>query len=493
VKRYPLKAALILVGLVSGFTGVLSQAKEPEAMPGEFVVKMKSQMKLQDFHEYVKHTIPDLNMIVVKRPIFETRESAIQTLSQNPNIEYVEPNYIYRASKTPDDPMLGQLWGLSNTGAEDSSGQAGVAGVDIGAEQAWDIETGNDKTLVAVIDSGIDYNNPEIQNNIWTNKAEAKGKPGIDDDKNGIIDDIHGADFSNPSHPTGDPLDGFGHGTHCAGTIGAVGNDGKGLVGVAWKTKIMAAKFLDKDGHGTLDGALMAINYATKMNAKIMNNSWGAGAYSKSLLEVITRAHKANALFVAAAGNESKDNDSNDPTVIPAYPASYNLPNILSVAAVDNTGKLASFSNYGRTKVHVAAPGVNIVSITNQSYESLSGTSMATPHVTGVAVLLAAHFPNMKNTQIRNRIISTAKAAPALNKKILSGGIANAYTALMNISPTPDMNNPTYWNSKDVNYSTPHPYADNSTFETLIQVPGAKEISIYFAKFTTEPEASSKR
>ncbi len=483
-------AIFAFVGVTQANAKIAKMTKEPEAVPGEYVVKIKPQYNIQNYSintianslgAYVKNTISDLNLVVIKRPVFETRQSVMQQLAQNPSVQYVEPNYIYHINKTPNDPMLGQLWGMSNTGAADSEGHVGTAGVDIGALQAWDIETGSDKVLVAVVDTGIDYNSPDLQANVWTNEAELNGKAGVDDDNNGIIDDIHGANFVDAAHPTGDPMDDHGHGSHCSGTIGANGNDGKGLVGVNWKTRILAAKFLDANGSGTLDGAVQAINYATKMGARVLSNSWGGGGYSQALFDAIQKSNEANAVFVAAAGNESNDNDSN-----PTYPASYDVPNVLAVAAIDNKGQLASFSSYGKKKVHVGAPGVNIVSITKDGYQSWSGTSMATPHVSGIAALVASHFPDMKNLDIKARIIATAKPDRYLKKKVLSGGIANAYTALANIIPAPDMNDPVHWSSKDISISTAHPYVDKTKLEQTVNVPGAKEISIYFAKFSTE-------
>lgn len=492
------RAAIMLVGLFSSITIITTTAyaakdkamAEPEAMPGEYLVKLKPQMSVQkismsslagSLRAYVKNTIPDLNLVVVKRAAFETRQSVIQEISQNPNVQYVEPNYIYRINKTPNDPMLGQLWGMSNTGAQDASGQVGTAGMDIGAFQAWDIETGNENVVVAVIDTGVNYNSPDLEENIWTNQAEANGVAGVDDDNNGVIDDIHGANFVEALKPTGDPMDDHGHGSHCSGTIAARGDDGKGLVGVAWKAKVMGVKFLSAGGSGTLEGAVQAINYATKMGAQVLNNSWGGGGFSQALLEAIQNSNKANTLFVAAAGNESNNNDS-----LPTYPATYDVPNVLAVAAIDNKGQLASFSSYGKNKVHVGAPGVNVVSLTTGGYAAWSGTSMATPHVSGIAVLLAAHFPQMTGLEIKERIVATATPDRFLNKKVKSGGIANAYTALTNTVPGPDQDDPTYWAFAEKNISTAHPYADKDQKEWTVTINGASEISVYFSKFRTE-------
>ncbi len=488
--------AFVLIGLLT-FIGIKTFAKQkeslrkdPESVPGEYVVKLKSQLGIQSasletlsktLGAYVKNTIPDLNLVVVKRPVFESQKSVLQQYSQNPYVEYAEPNFIYRINKTPNDPMLSQLWGMSNMGTPDSSGQIGTSGIDVGALEAWDIETGNENVVVAVIDTGVDYNSADLEGNIWTNEVEQNGQIGIDDDNNGVIDDIHGANFVESTKPTGNSMDDHGHGSHCSGTVAARGDDGKGIVGVAWKAKIMGVKFLSASGAGTLEGAVQAIHYATKMGAKILSNSWGGGGFSQALLESIQKSHEAKSLFVAAAGNESNNNDAS-----PTYPATYDVPNILAVAAVDNKGQLASFSSYGKTKVHVGAPGVNVLSLTTNGYASWSGTSMATPHVSGIAVLLASRFPEMSGVEMKERIVTTAKPDRFLNKKVKSGGVANAFTALTNTVPAPDLNDPSFWAFTERNVATAHPYADKSQNEWTITVDGAKEISIYFAKFRTE-------
>jgi len=461
---------------------------EPEAVPGEYLVKLSDRVHLSDMSvqtlseklgSYIKSRIPDQNIVVIKRPVIETQKSAMNKLMNNEDVQIVEPNYIYRMnSVSANDPLLPKLWGMQNTGQQDPTGQPGIAGVDIGATEAWNIQTGSNDVVVAIIDTGVNYNTEDLVQNIWTNEAELNGKEGVDDDGNGYIDDIHGFNFITNK---GDSMDDHGHGSHCAGTIGARGNDGKGIVGVSWNVKIMGVKFLSKEGSGSLEDAIKAIDYATKNGAKILNNSWGGGSYSELLKEAIVRSNKAGALFVAAAGNESNNNDSN-----PSYPATYDVPNVLSVAAVDNRGQMASFSNYGKSKVHVAAPGVNIYSTTNRGYESWSGTSMATPHVTGIAALLAAEFPEMSNVEMRNRIIETAKPLAGVRGKVSSGGLANAFLALKNEKPPQDPNDPSSWATKNVEVSTPHPYKENFTATYEVKVDGAKEIAIYFKKFQTE-------
>lgn len=478
----------ILAGLILSSVSAVA-ATQPEVVPGEFIVKLKEGYSTESFEKstysahlsaFVKSTLPDYNIVVVKRPAVELLSFATKTLAENPLVEYVEPNYYYRISKTPNDPMYSQLWGLKNIGQQDSERRTGVAGVDIGAEQAWDITTGSSDVVVAVIDTGVNYDARDLKPNMWTNIPEATGKAGVDDDGNGIIDDIHGAAFVG-GKVSGNPMDDHGHGSHCSGTIGAAGNDGFGVAGVAWNVKIMGVKFLDANGGGSLEDALKSIDYATKMGAKILSNSWGGGGASQALMEAIQRSDAAGTLFVAAAGNESNNNDAN-----PTYPATYNVPNVLSVAAMDNRGQIASFSNYGKQKVHVGAPGVNILSTTQTGYASWSGTSMAAPHVSGIAVLLASANPNMNGRDLKERIVSTSRPLPGLRSKVRSGGIANAYLALTNTMPQPDPADPVNWSSVAVSVSSAHPYQNKTTEEFEVSVPGAKEIALYFAKFDTE-------
>lgn len=456
-----------------------------DAVPGEYLVKLKKGMPKMsteslnvELGSVVKSYITEQKVVVVKRPVIENFMSAEKMIKNSEYVEYVEPNYIYKIVKSPNDPMFGKLWGLNNVGQADSKGQAGTSGIDIKAIKAWDITTGSKDVVVAVIDTGVDYKNPELADNMWTNEAEANGKPGVDDDNNGYIDDIHGVNFATNS---GDPMDDHGHGSHCSGTIGGRGNDGVGVAGVNWNVSIMALKFLTQSGSGTLEDAIKAINYATKMGAKIMSNSWGGGGYSQTLFDAIQAADKAGILFVAAAGNESNNNDSS-----PSYPNSYKIPNIVSVAAIDNKGKLASFSNWGKKTVHLAAPGVNILSTTlNKAYDSWSGTSMATPHVSGVAALLIAKDRNLTHYQMKDRLVKFANPLAGLRNKVASGAMLDAYASLTETPPAP-LENPANWKFQTQNISTPHPYKANYTQTWSIKVPGASQIAIYFEKFETE-------
>ncbi|WP_445245440.1 S8 family serine peptidase [Microcoleus sp. OTE_8_concoct_300] len=325
---------------------------------------------------------------------------------------------------TPNDPGYPQLWGLNNTGQS-----GGTPDADIDAPEAWDIETGNPNQVIGVLDTGVDYNHPDLVDNIWTNPGEIAGD-GIDNDSNGYIDDIRGWDFA---YGDNNPSDVYGHGTHVAGTIAAKGNNGVGVVGVNWNAKIMPLKFLNDSGSGSLSDAILALNYATAKGVKLTNNSWSGGGYSQGLYDAINTAGQQGALFIAAASNEAANNDT-----YLAYPASYDLPNIISVASTTRTDALSSFSNYGLTTVDLGAPGSDIYSTTpGGTYTSYSGTSMASPHVAGGAALVWSQNPTWTAQQVKNQLLQTTDPIPALNGKTVSGGRLNLYNALTGFTPPP--------------------------------------------------------
>ncbi len=478
-------SSAILVTVAVSF----SEARDLEAVPGEFLVKVKDSTKALDIkafekslHGKILRNHPRSKILVLKRPIVEIPSVALENLKQNPNVEIAEPNYIYRAEKLPNDVDFGKLWGLKNTGQNDAK-TTGEPGMDIDVEKAWDITTGSENMVVAVIDTGVDYTHPELKDNMWVNEAEKNGQPGVDDDGNGFVDDVYGYNFSDPEAPSADPMDDNGHGSHCAGTIGARGDNGIGIVGVNWKVKIMPVKFLGTGGGGTLEGAILAIDYATQTKAKILSNSWGGGGESELLKEAIQRSADAGALFVAAAGNDGWSTDDN-----PHYPSNYPVDNIISVAAIDNHGDLASFSNYGKRSVHIAAPGLNIYSsFMGGSYQWLSGTSMATPHVSGVAALLWGEEPELTSQEVKDRLLTTARTMPSLRNKVSSGGLVNAFYALTDYEMPPDENDPFYWKANALSISTTtHPYAKNAEEVFDVEVPGASEMALYFERFETE-------
>ena len=308
-----------------------------------------------------------------------------------------------------------------------TDGQSGYTqDADIDATEAWAIGSGGAHTVVVgVIDSGIDYNHEDLQGRIWTNPGEIAGN-GIDDDGNGYIDDVHGYDFVNDD---GDPIDDNGHGTHCAGTIGATGNNGIGVAGVHWGPglQMMALKFLSGGGSGSTSGAIAAIDYAVLMGATLTSNSWGLSTFSQALHDAIAAAEAQGQLFVAAAGNDNTDIDAS-----PSYPASYDLAAIIAVAAFDSYGARYYSSNYGQATVHVGAPGSDIYSLqSGGGYTSLSGTSMACPHVAGAASLLWSRFPSLSADDIKQSILLSATPSAALEGKCTTGGVLNLYGALL--------------------------------------------------------------
>lgn len=311
-------------------------------------------------------------------------------------------------------------------------------GRDISAREAWDTHTGSRDILVGVIDTGVDYEHPDLAANMWVNPGESgldsnnndKATNGIDDDANGFIDDVYGWDFANDDN---DPMDGNRHGTHCAGTVGAVGNNGIGVVGVNWTAKIAAIQFLTSSGSGLTSDSIDAIHYSTLIGCKVTNNSWGGGLPNQAQLEAIEDASANGALFVAAAGNSATDS--------PSYPASYDVENIISVAATNPNDALATFSNFGLPHVDIAAPGRDILSTvptaSGLEYDSLSGTSMASPHVAGAAVLIMSQVPGMPYLEVRQRLLDTIDPIASLSGVVATGGRLNLAAAIEGLVSEP--------------------------------------------------------
>ncbi|MCS6976039.1 MAG: S8 family serine peptidase [Gemmatales bacterium] len=367
------------------------------------------------------------NLWTVMLPPGMSVASAIAAYSANPNVLYAEPDYVLHASRSPNDPRYtdGSLWGLHNYGQS-----GGTADADIDAPEAWDITVGSNSVVIAVIDTGVDYNHPDLAANMWRNPGEIAGN-GIDDDGNGYVDDVYGYDFFAND---GDPMDENNHGTHCAGTIGGVGNNGVGVVGVNWNVRIMALRFLGANGSGSTSGAVASLNYALDMGVKISSNSYGGGGFSQSFSNALDRARNLNHVFVAAAGNNGTQGAS--------YPAAYPQDNIIAVAASDRNDNLASFSQWGNN-VDLAAPGVSIWStVRNNGYASYNGTSMATPHVAGVVGLIRAVDPNLGYQQVVSAILNNVDVKSQLVGKVVTGGRLNAYRAVNSVVPPSDTSGP---------------------------------------------------
>ncbi|MGZ3789187.1 MAG: S8 family serine peptidase [Bacteriovorax sp.] len=358
------------------------------------------------------------------------REIDVNAIKNNPDVEYVEPNYLYTdldqggvvQPASIQDPMFKDQWSLFNTG-HNTWIKDSPPGIDLNVVKGWDITKGSRDVVIAIVDSGINYNHPDLKDNLWVNEAEKNGKPGVDDDGNGFIDDIYGYDFANND---GDPMDGLGHGTHVAGIIGASHN-GEGMRGVMGNVKIMALKFLTDAGPGDTKNAIKAIDYAIKNGAQIINNSWGGGDYSQAMYDAFMAAAEKNIIITAAAGNSNADNDAT-----PKYPASYKVPNLVTVAAHNALDGKASFSNFGKNSVSVFAPGLDIVSTdVKYPYEFRTGTSMATPMVTGALGLLLSIEPGISYTEAKKRLMDTSvKNAEYL--KYAQAGRVDVYRLLTN-------------------------------------------------------------
>jgi subtilisin family serine protease/subtilisin-like proprotein convertase family protein len=357
-----------------------------------------------------------------------TVERALQLLRGDPAVAYAEPNYRQHITALPNDPSFPSLYGLHNTGQT-----GGTPDADIDAPEAWELSTGSSDIVVGVIDTGVDYTHQDLAANMWVNPAEIAGN-GVDDDGNGVIDDVHGFNALNGS---GDPMDDHSHGTHCSGTIGAAGSNGVGVAGVNWEVSIMALKFLDSFGSGTTADAIEAIDYAigrkrAGVNLRVLSNSWGGGGFSQGLKDAIDAAGAEDILFVAAAGNGFGSNND----TFPFYPATYDSPNIVSVAATNHFDGLAFFSNVGPTTVDLGAPGQDILSTTpGNSYDFFSGTSMATPHVAGAAALVLSNNDTLSTEELKALLLSSGDAKASLAGLTVSGRRLNAANALAQAGP----------------------------------------------------------
>lgn len=347
-----------------------------EYVPGEIIVKFKSDTtayKINTLHKKIgsfkKKEFKGVRIHQMRLPDGVSVEEAVEYYKSDPDVEYAEPNYIVHIDSVPNDSYFNNLWGLYNTGQT-----GGTADADIDAPEAWDLTTGSTEVVIAVVDTGVAYDHPDLVGNIWNNTSETSCTDGIDNDGNGYIDDCNGWDFIGNDN---DPADYNGHGTHVAGTIAANGNNSNGTTGVMWQAKILPLRFLGISGSGTTADAVSAILYANAKGAHVINNSWGGSGYSQALKDAIDAS---NAVVVCAAGNSGSNNDTSS-----FYPAGYGSANIISVAATDSRDILASFSNYGKTSVDLAAPGSNIystipvigygspVTLYEESFDSASG------------------------------------------------------------------------------------------------------------------------
>jgi thermitase len=420
---------------------ISSQIKQPpaeirSAKHAEIFVRFRAEVseetietitaRLHDTIEDETESVAGLNLIEDEDG--QDVDAVIAQYRGLPQVEYAERVFEIQADEAggssspmlPNDPLWTEQWALLNSGQK-----GGTTGADISAPSAWAMTTGSNKVVVAVLDSGVDYTHPDLENNIWKRPENVKEYV----DRNlGEIDDANGYDALEND---GDPMDENGHGTHCAGIIGAEGGNNAGITGVNWTVQIMPLRFMDANGSGTTKDAIEAINYVINrrkagVNVRIISASWGSTQKSRALEDVIREAYDAGILFVAASGNASVDADKN-----PHYPSSYNLGNIISVAALDRNDNLTSFSNYGLKSVHIGAPGKDILSTyLNHDFKESSGTSMATPVVAGVAALVLANDPQLSVDDLRKHLLASVDKLPGLKTKLVTGGRINAAKAV---------------------------------------------------------------
>ena len=367
------------------------------------------------------------DLVLVKLPLGQTIAAAVRESQGDSTIDFVEPNWIYQHHATSNDTYYtsGTLWGMYGDGTSPANQYGSQAG------EAWAAgHTCNSNTYIGIIDEGYMYDHEDLAANAWTNPFDPVN--GVDDDGNGYTDDSRGWDFAGGDSSVFDGV-GDDHGTHVAGTIAGAGGNGKGVAGVCWQAKLISAKFLGSRG-GTTANAILAVDYLTDLktrhglNIVASNNSWGGGGFSQGLKDAIGRAGNANILFIAAAGNETNNNDANL-----SYPGSYTSSNIIAVASITSTGALSSFSNWGATTVDIGAPGSAIMSSVPKrvkgnmvsGYASYSGTSMATPHVSGGAALYASTHPGSTAAQIKAAIMGSAVPTSSLSGKCVTGGRLN--------------------------------------------------------------------
>lgn len=428
---------------------IISQMEKGKYKDGELLVKFKSGVVATSslkLHQTIRASVAKSFKIVpnlehVKLPTGLSVKDAIMQYVSDPNVEYAEPNYIRCVSSIPNDAYFRNQWALHNDGTY----AGGTAGADIDAPEAWDISAGNPNIVIAVLDTGIDYSHEDLVTNIWTNTGETSCTDDTDNDGNGYKDDCKGWNFADGGN--NDPMDDYGHGTHVAGIIGATGYNSIGIAGIMWDVQLMALKFLDSEGFGTVADEITGIQYAVAKGAKIINASFGSNEFSAAERDTI--ANSSQVLVIAAAGNGGDDGIGDNNDLEPVFPASYGdpkyggLPNIISVAATDQNDRRVSFSNFGPNSVHVAAPGVYILSTIPQNMymdkDFNFGTSMAAPHVSGLAGLLYSYYDGNHNTplfnysQVRKTILKCVDKKETLDGWIQTGGRINAYKAVASL------------------------------------------------------------
>jgi subtilisin family serine protease len=448
----------------AGFERMAWRGEEVYAEPGEWVLSVRgvrgpAAKQVENISAKVKRLGKGLSvlshlgrdgLVKITAPRGMGGDALRAALRHVRNFEFVEPNaavWVQAEALSPlplpDDPMFVQQYPLHNIG------NGGLADSDIDAPEAWALSAGAEEVVVGVIDTGVDYRHPDLAQSMWVNPFETPGD-GIDNDGNGYIDDIHGADFA---YHDGDPMDDNGHGTHVAGVIAAQANNGIGVAGVAPNAKIMALRFLGNDAVGDLSGAVAALNYAADMkergvNIRMTTNSWGSADFSVALERAIRGSGDAGMLFIAAAGNGGPDGVGDDNDLLPFYPASYNAPNVISATASDSRDALTRLANFGVTSVDLAAPGSLVVSTyAGGTYGSMSGTSLAAPHVAGVAALAFGAYPSATWQSVQRAILAGVDPIAAMDGKLVTGGRLNAAGTLHALAPSAVVGRHAFYNN----------------------------------------------
>ena len=478
-----LSAAFMLFFFTLSFAGgpqgnISVSTAIPEYAPGEVLVRFTNQSEVSSIplfdrlkallgeNTFTKKSFHHFPVMFLKSNQYTTEEliNKMQTLS---NVESVEPNYVRHIMGTPNDTLYDNLWGLNNTGQDH-----GTVDADIDAPEAWELQTGSHSVVVAVVDTGIDYTHPDLQANMWDGRDYNIPHHGWD-----FASDASGNDDNDPKPDEGN--DHLLHGTHVAGTIGATANNRRGVVGVSQQVSLLAVKVFRPNGYGYDSDILEGMDFISNLidqgvNIVAINASYGGGGYSQTMKDTIQDLGNKGVVFCAAAGNATNDNDDT-----PSYPASYNVDNIIAVAATDRNDQLASFSSYGATSVDIAAPGVAITStVPGNRYATWNGTSMATPHVAGAVALLAANTPTSSVSERINTLLSSVDVIPSLDGKVATGGRLNINNALIldnngetpEPTPTPEPSDVTTW-------TTGH-YSNNTDVSQVLSIANASSLTV---------------
>ncbi|MBF0429940.1 MAG: S8 family serine peptidase [Fibrobacteria bacterium] len=374
--------------------------------------------KFKSEHRFVsKFSGPINGMVPIRFPSHISRKAALMRLQNDPRIIHIEPDYrVFVLDRLPDDPFVRRQWALYNL-------HDGIR-MDVGAPEAWKITKGSRRVVLAIIDTGIDYLHPDLKANMWINQDELPGNH-RDDDGNGYIDDVYGYNFNGDN---GDPMDNFMHGTLVGSLAGAVTDNGVGIAGLCPHVSLMAVKGLGDTGFGYSSDLIASIYYAVDNGARVINASWGGGGYMYAMTKALEYAASHNVIFVAAAGNSHRDNDTR-----PFYPSSYTMDNIVSVGASDYLDRPAGFSHWGRQSVDLYAPGHNIVgAIPGGGYMFNSGTSLAAPYVAGALCLLVAIAPEIAYQDYIALLLNSIHKIPQFEKLCVSGGRLDAIALLEN-------------------------------------------------------------